>query len=484
MLSISLAALLGAAVPQPTSVAIDSPFVVEASAVPGVAVLTERQDWHAALQGAESVVIAEFPLGVELGVTLDLERRRVLAEDADLRLNEDGSFAASDAVMFGGTVPGEPGSLAFLAFSSEMTLGFIQTGGAQYVISSGPVGAGRPTVVYDLAEVAGESITLADLACQVLDVPGVGFSEAEGSGRLVMRGETPCRVADVAIETDTEFRTALFSGNATAAADYATFLVGAVSEIYERDLNVRLRISFLRIWTTTDPWNQNGGTVDQLFQFRDYWENNMGAEQRHGAHFLSGRPLGGGVAWLGAMCNPGFDYALSANLNGFFPYPLEDRNTQNWDLMVTAHEWGHNFGAPHTHQQSPFGNIDNCGNGSCSQLPGTIMSYCHLCGNGTGDVDLRFHPQNISSWMLSYLDGTGVWSGDGAQCDMTGDPDCDTPICLADTNGNGELDPGDFTAWVTAYNAGDVPTADQNGNGSLDPGDFTAWVTNYNAGCS
>ncbi|MGP1273341.1 MAG: GC-type dockerin domain-anchored protein [Phycisphaerales bacterium] len=56
-------------------------------------------------------------------------------------------------------------------------------------------------------------------------------------------------------------------------------------------------------------------------------------------------------------------------------------------------------------------------------------------------------------------------------------------VCLADTNGNGELDPGDFTAWVTAYNAGDVTTADQNGNGSLDPGDFTAWVTNYNAGC-
>ncbi|MGP1273688.1 MAG: GC-type dockerin domain-anchored protein [Phycisphaerales bacterium] len=55
--------------------------------------------------------------------------------------------------------------------------------------------------------------------------------------------------------------------------------------------------------------------------------------------------------------------------------------------------------------------------------------------------------------------------------------------CPADTNGNGALDPGDFTAWVTAYNAGDVPTADQNGNGALDPGDFTAWVTNYNAGC-
>ncbi|MGP1273690.1 MAG: GC-type dockerin domain-anchored protein, partial [Phycisphaerales bacterium] len=54
--------------------------------------------------------------------------------------------------------------------------------------------------------------------------------------------------------------------------------------------------------------------------------------------------------------------------------------------------------------------------------------------------------------------------------------------CLADTNGNGVVDPGDFTAWVAAYNAND-PAADANGNGAADPGDFTAWVAAYNAGC-
>ncbi|MGP1273409.1 MAG: PQQ-dependent sugar dehydrogenase [Phycisphaerales bacterium] len=64
-----------------------------------------------------------------------------------------------------------------------------------------------------------------------------------------------------------------------------------------------------------------------------------------------------------------------------------------------------------------------------------------------------------------------------------GIPDgCEEVPCLADVNGNGETDPGDFTAWVTAYNSGDL-AADQNQNGELDPGDFTAWVTNYNAGC-
>ncbi|MGP1273166.1 MAG: GC-type dockerin domain-anchored protein [Phycisphaerales bacterium] len=56
------------------------------------------------------------------------------------------------------------------------------------------------------------------------------------------------------------------------------------------------------------------------------------------------------------------------------------------------------------------------------------------------------------------------------------------PTCLPDVNGNGALDPGDFTAWVAAYNAQD-PAADQNSDGLIDPSDFSAWVANFNAGC-
>ncbi|MGP1273682.1 MAG: matrixin family metalloprotease [Phycisphaerales bacterium] len=62
---------------------------------------------------------------------------------------------------------------------------------------------------------------------------------------------------------------------------------------------------------------------------------------------------------------------------------------------------------------------------------------------------------------------------------------CENPVGCnnpADVNGNGEVDPGDFTAWVAAYNANDI-AADQNGNGVVDSGDFTAWVNNYNIGC-
>lgn len=54
--------------------------------------------------------------------------------------------------------------------------------------------------------------------------------------------------------------------------------------------------------------------------------------------------------------------------------------------------------------------------------------------------------------------------------------------CPADTNGDDRLDPGDFTAWVVAYNNQD-PECDQNGDDACAPDDFTAWLSNFNAGC-
>ncbi len=54
--------------------------------------------------------------------------------------------------------------------------------------------------------------------------------------------------------------------------------------------------------------------------------------------------------------------------------------------------------------------------------------------------------------------------------------------CLADVNGDGMLTPGDFTAWIAAFNSGS-PACDQNSDGLCEPSDFTAWIANYNAGC-
>jgi len=54
--------------------------------------------------------------------------------------------------------------------------------------------------------------------------------------------------------------------------------------------------------------------------------------------------------------------------------------------------------------------------------------------------------------------------------------------CLADVNGDGQVTPTDFTAWINAFN-NQLPECDQNGDGACTPTDFTAWIANFNAGC-
>ncbi|MEO1535399.1 MAG: VCBS repeat-containing protein [Planctomycetota bacterium] len=54
--------------------------------------------------------------------------------------------------------------------------------------------------------------------------------------------------------------------------------------------------------------------------------------------------------------------------------------------------------------------------------------------------------------------------------------------CLADTNGDGELTPADFNAWIAAFNS-QSQACDQNGDGLCNPSDFNAWIANFNLGC-
>jgi hypothetical protein len=54
--------------------------------------------------------------------------------------------------------------------------------------------------------------------------------------------------------------------------------------------------------------------------------------------------------------------------------------------------------------------------------------------------------------------------------------------CPADANGDGQLTPADFSAWIAAFNA-QAPACDQNADGLCLPSDFSAWIQNFNAGC-
>ena len=350
--------------------------------------------------------------GIELGplhsVDLALEPFTVMADDAKIIVQgADGErLLDHDELVhtYRGTVVGEQGTRAFVSVTEEKINGFISREDGLYWMTT------------DRADPADE---LKLHVMHARDVPawnrpGVDFcgvvdgaiDQKKMLGLGADRSGASCVVVEVAYESDYEYTRDFFSGDATASSAYMVTLGSAVSTIFDDQLGVKLVINYTRVWEVNeDPYDPTGD--DMLYQFQNHWNNNMGFVDRDVAHILSGRdnlPYGG-VAFGSTLCNGNAAYSVSGYLNGSFPSPLEDNNGGNWDLVVQAHELGHNFGAEHTHEYCPP--IDtcttNCTGGTACSL-GTLMSYCHSCG-GMNSIDLRFHPQ-VSNIMRSRVDAS------------------------------------------------------------------------------
>ncbi|MFN5497689.1 MAG: M12 family metallo-peptidase [bacterium] len=346
------------------------------------------------LQGVYDIVQFPMPDGTlrDLWVT----EFRVTNEEttiAVMKPGKDGEPVADYSYTpqvrtFRGHVTGVDNSLVYLAFSPTAISGFISLDGRVYSISNGPRGE-MPVVISDTDNLPEGAINWYEYACQALERPQGGGGSSGGDGGVAELAT--CKVLQMAFETDNEFR-GLFASE-QAAIDYATQIAAGMNAIYLEEQNLFPLMSFLRVWApgVSDPWSGNGSGA-QLNQFVAAWGGGggpAGSTPRDLAPLISARDLGGGVAYLDAVCDPDFGFAVSGNINGFFPFPLQNNSAQNWDIMVTTHEMGHNCGCNHTHDLG----VDNCVGGAC--IPnGTIMSYCHLCPGGLANVVLQFADAN------------------------------------------------------------------------------------------
>lgn len=402
-------------------VSVGSPFVIsgEMPGTPGTISLSIN---HAALAAATSAASASNGVILENVPLAPLVTRsllvRPIAPRADLvvevkslsgegalvtqTLSED-ELTAAWGTLFAGKVLGEENSMVLLSFGPAGTFGVVEHDDHRFVISSGRFGAALPLLAYDEHTIAPELRPDAQWSCTVAE-PTPDDADAHGDGTKAKVGEgVLCRQFSLALESDFEYLQ-LFGGDPIAATNYAILLITAASEISATGPDVRLGLTYLRLWSTpADPWT--GATPGvQLTDFRNHWNAQMTGIDRDIAHFLSGRPLGGGSAWVGKLCTSAA-YSLASNLNGAFPYPLVDNNPQNWDVFIVTHEIAHVYGAIHTHEHG-LASPDLCGWGEC--LVGqnaTIMSYCHLCPGGVSNIKLEFAPISIAT-ILTYLAGT------------------------------------------------------------------------------
>ncbi len=412
--------------------------------------------------------------------TLDLVRFDVWRPGATVLV--DGQLVTPpDTAYFRGSVEGDAASLAMVSVrESGEVQGLVQKGGRTWL-----VGKGRSQ--RSLKSKRADEQELAPFECGVdthfTKEQRLGLNRPDGSPHGVddapamLAGTTtaentvldqPYR-ANIAIETDYEYFARF--GNTQAALDYMADIIGYADLTYSREVNTDMQIGFARLWTTgaaNDPWNATSGTDAALTELRSYWNANMSSTNRTVVQMLSGKGLGGGIAWLSVLCDNygsrgnSYDYGLSASLGTNFSWDGDqshDPSTVVWDIVVVQHEIGHNFSSPHGHDYCNIGGsslpIDNCWSGcqagATVQLPscsaptphftsgggsGTIMSYCHQRTGGYGNIAMTFG-ENHTCGTLPGREATQMTNHVVSRANAY-------PTCFAGSNcGNGVIDSGE-----------------------------------------
>ncbi|HET6278698.1 MAG TPA: M12 family metallo-peptidase, partial [Candidatus Polarisedimenticolia bacterium] len=389
-----------------------------------------------------------FPLRDDLEVDLDLERFTVTGPGTRFVVGRRGApddaldFDPAAVLLLRGTVRGRPGSHLFMALQNGRASGVIDlgAGGGRYRIASqDAAGATLPPgtlAVFRMEETA---------AALPPGVPLCGAGEGGEAAPATSGERSPLplpvqpprpglRQLELAVDTDHEYF-GLF-GDLDAAAAYLVALYGAVSDIYMRDLNTRVELTFARLWDNPDDLF-NDVDPSPLRDFHDYWEANMSHVQRDAAQLLSGRrdyPFGG-QAWVGSLC--GFlGYSVVGYAMGFFPDPSAP-SSYHYDITITAHELGHSAGTHHTHDFP--NNVDSCNNVSTPRQRGTIMSYCGETGSGmNANIDLYFHTR-IRDNIAAHLAGATCVADDCNANSVADTLDIDLGTSL-DVDGNGVPD--------------------------------------------
>lgn len=306
---------------------------------------------------------------------LELELVKVDILAPEFTVGTLGNHAADNvpyhpAAHYRGILQGNPNSLVAISFTNTGVMGFIATDQDNWQLGKMEDGSDQH-ILYKSADL---NATI-PFECYSDDDGVLPDQEISTEERGV-----GCKTVNIYFECDYKLYTDKGSST-TNVTNYVTGLFNQVAALYAND-NVGVAISQIYVWTSTDPYASHGSTSAVLNAFRSQRGTNHNGNI---AHFLSTRPLGGGIAYLDVICFKNYAHGVSAIGTSYQNVP-----TYSWSVEVVTHELGHNLGAWHTHSCNWAGGaIDNCYSpeGSCSSGPapqggGTIMSYCHLSSTG------------------------------------------------------------------------------------------------------
>ena len=379
----------------------------------------------------ERLVVAPLVTSDGAAVSLELERFEIWAADAEIVIHDAAGRITRTrpprTAYYRGTVNGERDSLAMVAVEPDGAIrGFIAAGEQRWLVQRGVAKRRDQQLQLDDPVLATE---LDEQSLRAEGNPWRCFLDKQtltgDLSRLRANGAPRADAASaatisyslrVAVETDTELFSQL--GSSEKVTSYIADLAAKTSLIYQRDLQTTITLGELHVWTgSSDPWNAASDIYAAHTELATVWKAQYTGVKRSVVLMISGKNLGGGVAWLGGLCDTDYGYGVVSASGAFSTQVADPTTTINgveyampvysadfWMLEGFAHELGHLAGADHTHCM-PLTNadrakyntsrafIDECysAENSCStatpSVPperGTIMSYCHL-RNGFND---------------------------------------------------------------------------------------------------
>lgn len=174
----------------------------------------------------------------------------------------------------------------------------------------------------------------------------------------------PGAVSEINVGAIGDFEFTDAQGGDALAAVAITARLNVVDGIFSDQLGVQINFTTETFSDSNDPFTDTDDASALLDELATYRLNTPAQSSQGLTHLYTGRTFAdatAGLAYTGALCHPEFGAGLSAgNVSVAF------------DSLITAHEIGHNFGAPHDGVP-----------GACEAEPMTFIMATFL--NGSSD---------------------------------------------------------------------------------------------------
>jgi len=189
------------------------------------------------------------------------------------------------------------------------------------------------------------------------------MDELDAAARTAQAGGAALAI-ELSVLADSRF--ARYSGSVDHARDEILARLNNVDGIFTAQLGLKFNIASLEVYAAgDDPFTTTTSPSSLLRELSEQRRRVATLRTTGLTHLFTGRDLEGdtvGVAYLDSVCDPELAAAITE---------LRGRTTV-YESLITAHEIGHNLGAPHDGEA-----------GSCLSTPQTFLMAPRINGNET-----------------------------------------------------------------------------------------------------